>query len=82
MIGEAAIDIVFKIISGFLNFLPDVSWDPGGAAVSFIGDCCASVCYLLPMGAVKGIVSVIVTFTIFKAVISLIKTIWDLLPIV
>lgn len=82
MIGEALIDMVFTIISGFFNLMPDIQWNPDGAAVSFISDCCASVCYLLPMQAVTSIVSVVVTFTLFKALISFVKTLWDLLPIV
>lgn len=82
MIGEFILDIVFTVVTGIFSLFPmDISWNVGAGAIAPFMNVVSSVCYFLPMGTVSAIVSLIVSFGIFRAVIRLVVTIWDLLPI-
>ena len=80
MISEFFLNIIFSLLSGMLETLPEITWDPNTSALAFINDVISVVCYMLPMGTVRAIVSLIITLTIFRIVISIPKMIWDLLP--
>lgn len=81
MIVEAVLELVFKAVEGLLGMLPDVQWNLEGSAFTVFLDYVEMVCYLLPMGTILQIVSIVVGLITFKIVIALIKTIWDLLPL-
>ena len=80
MISEFFLNIIFKFLSGMLNLLPDVSWSVDTTAFSYFLDIVRIVGYLVPAQTVYAIITLIVAFTVFRIIISLIKTIWDLLP--
>lgn len=82
MVTEGIIDLVFRIVEGLLSLLPDISWDVDGTVFDIFFDVLEMVCYLLPMGTVLSIFLIVVGLTMFRVVISFIKTIWDLLPLV
>lgn len=82
MVVEGLMDIIFGIVEGLLSLLPDISWNVDGTVFDIFFDVLEMVCYLLPMGTVVTIFYLVISLTMFKVVISLIKTIWDLLPIV
>ena len=82
MISEFFLNIVFNIVTGLLGLLPDISWSIDSGAFSYFLDIVRVVGYLLPAQTVYAIVSLIIAINIFKVVISLIKTVWDLLPLV
>ena len=82
MIIESVLDVLFKILGGFFSILPDITWSVDtGAFQAFIGILKIAM-YLLPMQTVVTIISIVVWLTIFRIVISLIKTVWELLPLV
>ena len=80
MISEFFLNIIFKFLSGMLNLLPDVTWSVDTTAFSYFLDIVRIVGYLVPAQTVYAIITLIVAFTVFRIIISLIKTIWDLLP--
>ncbi len=82
MITEFILNIVFNLVMGFLQVLPAVDFVVPTEWVAFFTDSVRVVCFLLPIGTVKSILTLVVGFTVFRIVIALIKTIWDLLPIV
>lgn len=82
MISEFFLSIVFNIVSTMLDALPDVSWSVNTSAFGYFISILKVACYLLPMDTVGTICGLIVTFTIVRIVIALIKTVWDLLPLV
>ncbi|MBQ8237035.1 MAG: hypothetical protein IJZ39_02650 [Oscillospiraceae bacterium] len=82
MISEFFLNIVFNIVSSLLDMLPDVTISPDTSVFGYFIGILKVACYLLPMDTVGTICGLIVTFTIVRAVIALIKTIWDLLPLV
>lgn len=87
MIGEFLLDVVFGIVTGILSGFDhlgifNIAWDVGSEKLAPFFEVVRSICYFLPVGTVASIVGLIVAFACFRAVIRLITTIWDLLPIV
>ena len=82
MIGEFLLNIVFNIVSGFLSLLPSIDFSVDSTVFEYFLGIVRVAGYMLPMGTVSVILSLIVNLTIFRIVIAFIKTIWDLLPVV
>ena len=82
MISEFFLNIIFGIVSGMLEVLPDITWSVDTSAFSYFIGILQVAGYMLPMGAVGAICALIVAFTIVRIVIAVIKTVWDLLPLV
>lgn len=82
MITERLIDILFGVTSGLFSLLPPISWDVNTAAFEYLRDALEMVCYIIPLGTVKGIVALLVSVAVFRAFASLFWVIRDLLPFV
>lgn len=82
MIVEFPIKGLLALVKGLLSIIPSFSWSVDSGGFGLFLDIVSSVCYLLPMGTIAVIIGISISITIAKATISLIKTIWDLLPIV
>lgn len=83
MISEFLLDIVFGIVTSILDSfsIGNIAWSVNSVQLSPFMSIVATVCYFLPIDTIASIVSIIVAFAIFRAVVRLIVTIWDLLPI-
>lgn len=78
----ALFDLIFGIVNGLFSVLPDINWSIDNAAFqSFVGMTKIAL-YLLPMGTVLTILNIVIWITIFRIIISVIKTLWELLPVV
>ena len=82
MIGEFLLDIAFGILSGLLSMLPDFSWNVDTSAFSYFLSILQVAGYIFPWGTVLRIIGIIFSISVIRIVISVIKTIWDLLPLV
>ena len=82
MIVETMMNLVFSIVEGVLKLLPDFSWSVENSFFSSALDLVRVACYLLPMGTVVAIITIINMLLIVRIAIAIIKTIWDLLPLV
>ena len=82
MISEFLLNIVFGIVSGMFELLPEFSWTVENSAFQHLFSFIRAVGYLLPWGTVGSIVAIILLLTSIRFVIALIKAIWELLPIV
>lgn len=82
MISEFLLNIVFNIVSGMFSALPDVTWSVETTAFEYFFDIIRVVGYLLPWHTVVAIVSIIIWLSVFRICVSVIKSIWDLLPFV
>ena len=82
MISEFLLNIVFNIVSGFLNLLPDINFSVDSSAFEYFLGIVRVAAYMLPMKTVSAIITLIVGLTVFRIVIAFIKAIWDLLPVV
>ncbi len=81
MILETIINILFLPLQALLSLLPDISWNVENNFLNSVLDIFQVVCYLLPMKTVVAILTIIIAINVFKIVISIIKTIWQLIPL-
>lgn len=82
MISEFFLNIVFGIVSGMLELLPDVTWSVETSAFEYMLSIIQCVGYFLPWNHVVIIVGLIIDFAIIRIIIAVIKAVWDLLPLV
>lgn len=84
MITESLLDIFLNLLNGVFSLLPDIEIDlsPYEDAINTFFDFFQYVFYFFPMDTVSYVVSIIIIFHLFKIVVSFIKTVWDLLPLV
>lgn len=82
MVTEKLIDILFGVTSGLFSLLPDVTWDVNTSAFEFLRSALEMICYLLPLGHIKTIISLIIGIAVFRAMVSFFWVIRDLLPFV
>ena len=83
--------MIFTPIIYIINYLVDLLFLPIQAisigidfvsGMSILNSFFSVVYYLLPIGNILPLIFIVIAITIFKIVISLIKTIWELLPVV
>ena len=82
MISEFLMGIVFNLSEGALSIVPNWNFNVESAFLTSAFDMIRIAFYLLPMGTIVTMISMIVFFNTFKIVISILKTIWEILPLV
>lgn len=82
MLFEKLADVAFNGVSWLLELLPNISWNVNEGAADTFFSLLEIVFYLLPMNTVIVLLNIVITIIAFKIGVSLIKTIWELLPIV
>lgn len=82
MVSEFLINIIYNIVSGLLSLLPEISWSVESSAFDYFLGIIQVAGYMLPMNTVATIAALIVALTTFRIVISVVRTVWDLLPLV
>lgn len=82
MIGEFLLNIVFTIVNGFFMALPSFSWDIDSSALTAFLDVLKVAVYLFPVNSVLLLLSLYASLQTFKITVSLVKTIWAILPLV
>ena len=82
MIGEFLLNIVFGITSGLFALLPDFSWNVDTSAFTYLLSVLKVAGYMFPWHTVTAIIGLVFSIGLFRIVVSAIKTLWDLLPIV
>lgn len=80
MISEFFLNIIFGIVSGFFNLMPDITWSVETTAFQYFMDILRFAGYMFPWGTVVAISSIIIAICLFRIVVSFIKTIWAMLP--
>lgn len=82
MIGEFLLNIVFQIVEWILTPLPEITIPAMMARDSTFFGMVRCVLYLLPLDTISTIVGLLISIALFRIIIAIIKTIWDLLPVV
>lgn len=82
MVSEFFLNIIFQIVEWLLSGLPEIIVDFSGVDTSVFIGCVRCVLYLLPLGTINAIIGIIIAVSGFRIFISIVKTIWDLLPLV
>lgn len=80
MVTEKVCDVVFSILLGFLDLLPDLEWTVNVSMVTGAVQWLHVVLYILPIGTVLAICGIIIAKTLFSNIIAMVKSIWELLP--
>lgn len=81
MITTAIFTVLCAVLETVLNIIPfsDVAFDL--SIFDYLAGIIGAVAYFLPMGTVKAIFSIIVVLVLIRIPINLIKTLWDLIPL-
>lgn len=81
MITDAIVNIVYTIVNVLLapvslsNFvMVAFDYEP-------IKQWVAMACYIIPIGQLMPLVAIFISLMLFRIAVTIIKTIWDLLPI-
>lgn len=82
MIIEGLLTIVFNLVMILLDLIPDVSFTIPADTVSGLTDFFHIIFYVVPVSTVLAIMSISIMLHSFRLIVSLIKTIWNLLPFV
>lgn len=81
MIVEFLCDIALGFFDLILSVLPGIKLTGLEAAITYFFDILEGVCYFLPMGTVSAIFSIVYALFIMRLLISTLKTIWSIIPI-
>lgn len=82
MISEFFLNIVFTLVEWLLSPLPEIDISLNYDATTYFFSIVRSVLYLLPVNTIISIISIIIALGLFRIFIAIVKTIWDLLPLV
>ena len=82
MIVEFFLNIVFNIVESALSVLPAWDWNVKASFFQGFFDVLRLACYMLPMGSILMMINIVIFIIQFKIIISLLKTIWEILPLV
>lgn len=81
MLTDAVITMFYDIFMSFLGTNEPVDFNIDTTVFKTISDFLAFIFYILPIDGLLTIVSIFIGLMIFRIIISVVKTIWDLLPI-
>lgn len=73
---------VFILVLSLLVLMPTITINSSAVISSSAYAYIRSAMYFLPIGTVTVILGLILSFWIVRIIISLVKTVWDVLPIV
>lgn len=82
MITEALFNIIFGILDFVMGMLPFFDFTIDISAFDTMADIIKTVSYLLPLGTMLTIFTLILAINGFKIVVSILKTIWQITPFV
>lgn len=80
MIISGIIYVLFSIVRGLLTLVPDYSWNADSVTLTNFYEAIRLVFYFFLVDVVISIVTIIVAVNTVRIFISLIKTIWQLIP--
>lgn len=81
MITDFILSIFYFIFDKFISFIPNIDLSVLNNLLDSVKDIIAFIAFILPLSAFVVIFNIIVNIVIFCVVISFIKTLWDLLPV-
>lgn len=80
MIIDGIIGALLGVIYNIIDLIPDINYSINLTFIDTVLTIIRSVGYFLPMPTVITIASMSISITLFKVVISFLKTFWDILP--
>lgn len=80
MISDLIVSLIYNIFMFIVNGREPLRFNIESSVYEFIHDFMAFLFFILPIGGLKRIFSIIVSIIVFRIIIAIVKTIWDLLP--
>lgn len=81
MIVEFFINAALSFLEFLLGLLPSMDVSGINSALDFFFGILSGVLYFFPMSTVRSIFAIIVGLFVFRLFVSLIKTLWQLIPV-
>lgn len=81
MITDIIINLIYDIFMFFLGGFEPLTFNIDTTVFRTFSDFLAFIFYILPIDGLLPIVTIFTGLMLFRIIISVIKTIWDLLPI-
>ncbi len=81
MISDFILGLIYKIFMFAVKGKDPLRFNVDSSVYEYVKDFVAFIFYILPIHGLKPIFTIIVAIIAFRVVISVIKTIWNLLPI-
>jgi hypothetical protein len=81
MIGDAAVNIFYNIFMSFFGAYEPLRFNVDSSVFDTLTNFLAFIFYILPIEGLKPIITIVVSITAFRILVSVVKTLWDLLPI-
>ncbi len=82
MITEFFLSGFFGIADFFLGLLPEIEWTVDTSAWEYARDALSMICWLLPMGHIKAVVSLIIALAVFRIIVSFVRFVLNLIPFI
>ena len=76
------LNIIFQLLEWLLRMLPEISFSADWGTTSTFFGVVRCVLYMLPLNTISAIVGLLLAISGFRVIIAIVKTIWDLLPLV
>lgn len=81
MITDIVINLIYNLFMFFLGGFEPLTFNIDTTVFRTFSDFLAFIFYILPIDGLLPIVTIFIGLMLFRIIISVIKTIWDLLPI-
>ncbi len=81
MILDTVLTAVFSVVNKILSPIPDVAVDLDPSLLAAFYEYCKLVLWILPCGTIVSILGIHLAICLFRIIVSIIKTIWQLLPL-
>lgn len=82
MITDVLIAVVLKVVSPILALLKPLNIVVQSEAIEYVFEVVSGILYFLPMGTVNTILAITLTTWIIRVIISFLRALWSILPIV
>lgn len=82
MISDALLNVVFGLVNSILDLLPTIEFTLNSDVVTTVYKFLHVILWVLPCNTVVSILLIQLSIGVFRVLISLIKTVWDLIPFV
>ena len=81
MLTTAVLSLLWGFVGPLIDLLPDIAFTDLSWSRSFL-DYIAVALYFVPIDTFRTITGLIITFWMFRVVVAILKTFWDMLPVV
>lgn len=82
MISDALLSVVFALVNGILDMLPEIEFTLDASVFSGVLKFLQIIVWVLPCGTILSVLGIQIAIGVFRILISVIKTVWDLIPFV